>query len=149
MCLVRQANLGDLYQLMDIAEAMHHESPRYSALEFSKEKMQALYIKLIEQDNCLMLVADKDGEVVGGLGGAISEGWFTTDLIASEFGVFLIPEHRGGITAARMIKQFIDWAKWNGAKMINLGISTGIHTEETAKLYRSLGLKQCSIGFEV
>jgi hypothetical protein len=75
--------------------------------------------------------------------------WFSDDLVASEFGVFLLPEHRGGTAVVRLIREFIRWAQEKGAKMIQIGVSTGVKTGETAALYKAIGLKPCSFGFEV
>jgi GNAT superfamily N-acetyltransferase len=146
---IRPATRDDLDLLLEIAEAMHHESPRYVKLIFSHEKMLQLFLNLIYLDNYLMLVAERDdGTVIGGIGGMVTEPFFSTDKVANEIGLFLLPEYRGGTTAARLVKAYVAWAHELGAKLIQLGISTGIYMDKTAALYRALGLQQCSIGFE-
>ncbi len=146
---IRPATHDDLDLLMDIAVAMHRESPRFSRLGFSPEKVLNLYVTLIDQPQGLLLVAERDGLVVGGVAAFVSEHWFSDDLVANEFAVFLLPEHRGGMTAARLVRGYIEWAQAQGAKIIQLGISTGVQPVETAALYRALGLKEFSLGFEV
>lgn len=147
--LIRDATPDDLDLLMDIAQAMHQESPRFSKLAFSEAKVLQLYVGLMELPNGLLAVAEKDGVVVGGVAGIVTEHWFSTDLTANEFAVFILPEHRGGMTAARLVQHYVQWAKAQGAKLIQLGISTGVQPVETAALYRALGLKEFSVGFEV
>ncbi len=145
---IRPATHDDLGPLMDIAAAMHAESPRFSRLRFSTPKVMQLFLMLIESPDCLLLVADRDGAVIGGMAGMVTPHWFSDDLVSNDYGVFLLPDHRGGMTAARLVRGYIDWAKARGAKMIQLGISTGVQTEETVALYQALGLKQFSVGFE-
>lgn len=146
---IRPATHDDLDLLMPIAEAMHKESPRYSKLAFSHAKVLQLYINLINSDACLLLIAERDGEILGGVAGFVSPHWFSDDLVANEYGVFILPDHRGGMTAVRLVRGYIDWAKSKGAQMIQMGISTGVHVEETEALYQAIGLKQFSVGFEV
>lgn len=145
--MIRYATLDDLDVLMDLAELMHQESPRYSRLSFNSDKVLALYVNLINTG--IVLVVEKDQQIVGGLAGFVAPHWFSDDLVASEFGVFLLPDHRGGTAVVRLIKEFIRWSKDKGAKMIQIGVSTGVRTEETAALYKAIGLKPCSFGFEV
>ena len=146
---IRPATYEDLDILLDIAAAMHRESSRFARLEFSNAKVLQLFITLIESDNGLLLVAERDDTVVGAVAAMIGQHWFSEDIVANEYGVFILPQHRGGMTGARLVRGYIEWAKTKGANMIQLGISTGVHTDETAALYRALGLKQFSIGFEV
>ena len=146
---IRPATHDDLDLLMPIAESMHIESPRYSKLAFSHDKVLQLYITLIDADSCLMLVAEQDGEIIGGVAGMVTPHWFSDELVANEYGVFILPDHRGGMTAVRLVRGYIEWAKSQGAKMIQLGISTGVHVEQTQALYQAIGLKQFSVGFEV
>lgn len=145
---IRAATHDDLGPLMDIAAAMHAESPRFSRLRLSTPKVMQLFLTLIESPACLLLVAERGGAVVGCIGGFVGEHWFSDETVAQDYGVFLLPSHRGGMTAARLVRGYIDWAKAKGAKMIQLGISTGVQTEETVALYQALGLKQFSVGFE-
>lgn len=147
--MIRLATLDDLDLLMIMAEQMHRESPRFSRLSFNFDKVLALFVRLIERDDCLLLVAENDGHIVGALAGFVVPHWFSDDLTANEYGVFVDPMHRGGMVAPRLIKRFVEWSQEKGAKLIQLGISTGIQTEQTVELYKRLGLKLATYGFEV
>jgi hypothetical protein len=85
-------------------------------------------------------VAEKDGAVIGWLAGGIAEQWFSRQLMAFEYGLFIAPEHRGGTAGPRLAKAFITWAEEHGAAIINMGITTGVHEERTGDLYSRLGL---------
>lgn len=149
MTTIRPATHDDLDQLIAISAAMHDESPRYSKLTFAAAKLRTLYGSLIHSPDGLLLVADRDGEIIGGLAALVAPHWSAVERVATDFGLFVLPAHRGGMTAVRLAKAYIAWAQDQDAQIIQLGISTGVATEETAELYRAIGLKQFSIGFEV
>lgn len=146
---IRPATLDDLNMLMGIAVAMHRESPRFSKLSFSHAKVQQLFATLVNAPSGLLLVAERDSMLTGAVAAVICPHWFSDELVATEYGVFILPEHRGGMAAARLVRAYVGWAKEQGARLIQCGISTDVHHEETAALYQALGLKQFSIGFEV
>ncbi|BAO29380.1 GNAT family N-acetyltransferase [Sulfuritalea hydrogenivorans] len=148
MPTIRAASHIDVARIAEIGAVLHAESPRFSRLNLSTPKLMQLFLMLIESPDGLLLVADRAGAVVGGMAGVVTPHWFSDDLVSNDYGVFLLPDQRGGMTAARLVRGYIEWAKAKGAKMIQLGISTGVQTEETVSLYRALGLKQFSVGFE-
>lgn len=146
--MIRPATLDDLTALVALAELMHGES-RYSVLPFSEGKMFGLLAKLIESGDGCVLVAQKGGQVVGGFVGMVAAHWFSTGLIASDFGLFVHPDHRGGMAAARLLKAFIAWARDKGAAMITAGITTGVHVESTTRLYQALGFQPAGVVFNL
>lgn len=147
--IVRPATQYDLDLLMDLGTAMHAESPRYGRYKYSENRVLQMFVSMIASPDCLLLVAEKGEEIIGAMLAMITPQWFSDELVANELTVFVAPQHRGGMAAVRLIRAYIEWAKSKGAKDIQLGVSTGVKVEETAALYRKLGLKQFSIGFEV
>jgi len=147
---IRAATRSDLNAILDLGKRMHAESPRFSQLSFDDEKVRALFAVALSDPRYLVLVSEQeDGAIAGGFVGFMAPHWFSSDEVASDLAVFVRPDRRGGILAARMVKAFIYWAQDRGAKQITFGISTGVHIEQTAALYRSLGLKQFGYCFEV
>ena len=147
---IRQATTGDLDAILALGERMHLESPRYSKLAFDADKVRRLFADAVADDRYLILVAEEeDGQIIGGFAGFVMEHWSSPDMVAQDLALFVKPDRRGGILAARMIKAFISWAQDNGAKQTVLGISTGVHVEQAAQLYKALGLKQFGYLFEV
>lgn len=147
--IIRDATHDDLDSLMDIAAEMHAESPRFSSLTFAPDKVLQLFISLIQLPNGLLLVAEQDGIIIGGIAALATPHWMSYDLISDDVGLFISAEYRGGVTAARLVKKYMHWARDQGVMpgWTQLGIMTGVHVEETAALYRALGLQQCSLGF--
>lgn len=146
--MIRNANKNDIDQLMIIAESMHAES-RYSLLRFSEAKTRQFFNWLIDSDETCLFVAEKKGAVIGGISGYSMAHWASDDKIASDFGLFILPEHRGGITAIKLLRAFKSWAESTGAKLTHIGITTGVNTEETAGLYQAVGCKKIGYLFSM
>lgn len=136
--MIREATMSDLEHLILLMFEMHEES-RFSALEFDVEKSARLLTGCIIGDDQMLVVCEVNSEIVGGLAGYITEHLTSKDLIAGDFGLFLAADHRGGLIAARLVKNFLNWAQLKGAMIIQMGISTGVNVEQTGRLYEALG----------
>lgn len=146
--MIRPATHDDIDVLTDLGEQMHVES-RFAKLPLDRAKVRALFAHLIESPDGLLVVAEKDGDVIGGFAGYIVEHYFARTKVASDFGLFISPDFRGGMSAPRLLKAYIDWAKENGAVMIQAGITTGVHVEESTRLYERLGFAPAGQLFEI
>lgn len=135
--MIRTATIDDIPQIVELGVRLHAESS-YSHISFDKEKVAGLMKMLIEKIG-VVFVADRDGEIMGGIAGAVTEEWFSREKLAFDYSFFIAPEHRGGMTAIRLMAAFEEWGKSLGAKRISMGITTGIHVDATAKMYQSLG----------
>jgi GNAT superfamily N-acetyltransferase len=147
---IRHATADDVDALVALGQRMQAESPRFAKLAYNAQKVGTLLAGLIDGQHGFVLVAEDDqGQAVGGFVGFMMAHWASDDLMAQELAVFVRPDKRGGLMAARMVRMFAAWAKERGCKQTVLGISTGVRVEETAQLYRALGLKQFGYCFEV
>ncbi len=52
---------------------------------------------------------------------------------------FVLPEHRGGTAALRLIRAFQNWAKACGCKRCQMVHLTGLQPERLKHIYESLG----------
>lgn len=145
--MIREAAHADIGTLLLLAEAMHAES-KWHRMHFDLEKTAVLFRHLIDHPTGCVLVAERDGEVIGGMAGWCDEHFFSQDKFAGEFGVFVQPGKRGGIAAARLLRAFRAWAINAGAAFIEVGITTGVHVERSAKLYEALGFQRAGVVFE-
>lgn len=141
--MIREATMLDIPDLLDLGEIMHAES-RMSPWPFAREKVGNLMAGLIEIPNGCLLVAEHQGEVVGGFAGWCDEHWACHVRQASDFALFVTPTRRGGIAAARLIQAFKDWALKQGADVVQVGISTGVNVETGTRLFELAGFR--SIG---
>ncbi|MEC5375443.1 GNAT family N-acetyltransferase [Pseudocitrobacter sp. MW920760] len=143
--MVRNATAGDIPALIELGARMYIESRYSQNSPFDEEKCAELARTLISSPAGCLLVAEKDGAVIGWLAGGIAEQWFSRQLMAFEYGLFISPEHRGGTAGPRLAKAFITWAEDHGAALINMGITTGVHEERTGDLYSRLGLSRSGL----
>lgn len=140
--MIRPATLDDLPRLLALGRAMHAES-RYSVLSYSADKVLNMLMLVMQRG--LVLVAERDGQVIGGFAGIVEPHWFSTDLIATDLALFVEPNKRGGFAAAALVGGFLDWAEQRGAKMTDILINTGVRIEATAKLFDRLGGTQAGL----
>lgn len=137
--MIRPARFEDIPRLVELGTMLHQQSS-YADMPFDRVKVAGFLASLIGGAGVLF-VEDRDGVVIGGLAGGITEQWFSSEKVAFDYSFFIEPSHRGGITAIALIKAFIAWARIKGAARITMGITTGINVEATSKFYRRLGFK--------
>lgn len=143
--MIRNATAGDIPELIELGTRMYLESRYAETSPFDEQKCADLAKQLITADAGCVLVAEHDDQVVGWLAGGIGEQWFSSKLMAFEYGLFIAPEHRGGSAGPRLVKAFITWAADRGAAVINMGITTGVHEERTGAMYERLGLSRTGL----
>ena len=146
---VRTATLEDIEDAVRFGQLMHAESPHWSRLTFSPEKLRSTMTMLVNEPRAfLRVVCTDDGVPLGGMGALLMPHWASDDLYASDLFMFMHPEARGTLAPVRLVKAYRQWAKENGAKLVLLGITTGVHTEQTAALFERLGMKRCGVILE-
>jgi GNAT superfamily N-acetyltransferase len=146
--VIRQAQLTDLPALVQLGATLHAESPRYSRLRFSWRKVEQTLELMILNPAAAVLVAEEQGTIVGAALAVISEEWFSDELVAQEMSVFIAPERRGALTAARLIASLDEWAQRQGARYLQAGSTTGVDMDRTIDLYERLGFTRVAIGVE-
>lgn len=137
--MIRPAKHSDVPRLIELGTLLHATSS-YSTMNFCPDKSAAFLHELINGQG-VVFVAEVRGEVVGGMAGAVTEQWFSNDLIAYDYSIFVEPSKRNGVIAVRLIQTFQEWARIKGAKQIYMGIGTGVSVDGTTRLYESQGLR--------
>lgn len=139
--MIRPAVVDDLPRLMYLAGEMHRES-RFRDYPFDEGKVGTLILRLIKNvdGHGFAWVAVASDQVVGGLLATLYQSWFSTQLVASDFGLFLHPKHRGGVLAMRLVKQYKAWAKDQGADC-ELGCNTGVNPEAYDRFVQCMGFR--------
>lgn len=145
--MIRHATRDDIGALLLLAEQMHAES-RFARRRFSLVKMAALFASLIDSDDGLVLVAERDGQIVGTFAGYVAEDWFGPDKTSCDFGMFVSSDRRGGIAAASMLKAYRTWARERGVAQPEIGITTGVRLAESTRLYQAVGFQPVGTVFE-
>jgi predicted N-acetyltransferase YhbS len=139
--MIRNATPLDVDRLVELGTLMHAESPRFKGFAYQPEKVATMIEWLMGSETGLVLVAEHDGEVVGGIM-AMAMPHYACDLVqASDLAFFVHPEYRGGATALRLVRGYLAWAKDAGAEP-SIGLNTGVAPERTELLLAALGAEQ-------
>ncbi|QXI40437.1 GNAT family N-acetyltransferase [Pseudomonas xantholysinigenes] len=137
--MIRAATHDDIPRLVELGTLLHHTSS-YAGTSFNPDKVGSFLGQLIDGLG-VVFAAEVDGQVVGGFAGAITEQWFSDDLLAYDYSIFIEPGKRHGIIALKLILAFQNWATAKGVKEIHMGITTGMNVEGTSRLYKRLGFE--------
>lgn len=140
MTIIREAQLDDIEHLIVLGWEMHQES-RFQKMEFDIDKTANSLIQWLDAEDCLLLVAEEKGQVIGGFAGYAIAPWFSNEVQAGDFGLFLTAKHRGGMTAFRLVRKYLEWARSKKAVLIQLGITTGFQVEATGQMYERIGFE--------
>lgn len=145
--MIRPATYADIPRIVALGHLLHDESS-YRTLSFDPVKVSDFLASLIAGAG-VVFVAERNNEVIGGMAGGCGEHWFTQDLVAFDYSVFIEPGKRHGITASKLIRAFVEWAKLRGAKQVNVGITTNINVEATSRLYKYNGFQDGGVLFRM
>lgn len=146
--MIRNATVDDVPALVDLGRLMHAESPRFSRMTFSATRLAQTLRGLIAADQFVMVAADGGGPLVGGMVAMVMPHWASDDLMATDLALFVAPGARGALLPARLLSRYISWARERGAVLIQAGLTTGVETETTARLYERMGLVRCGVIME-
>lgn len=96
----------------------------------------------------ILLAVKCKGKVVGLLWGTLQEYLWCDEIFAQDCMVYILPEHRGGFIAKRLVNAFEKWAYANGASSTQFGANSGIGNNLPASsLYQRLGYEQVGLSF--
>jgi GNAT superfamily N-acetyltransferase len=88
---------------------------------------------------------EKDGDLVGMLGGMLTPDLLDGSLTATETFWYVLPQHRLGIGGIQLLMTFEKWAKQVGAKRVIMAHLTSHNSETLEKLYKRRGFKPMEI----
>lgn len=155
MYSVRDALDKEVFTLTDISERILKESPTYAHFTFSKEKTaNYLYSAIMKHDGWfLRVIVDESDQIVGGLICYCEPLVFTDEKIAYDITIMVEKEHRGRCLPqlVQVIDEYKEWAVMQGAKLVKLGVSSGISIDSAAKFFERLGFERIGSmhGFKV
>jgi GNAT superfamily N-acetyltransferase len=138
--LIRAATPQDVAQMVELGRQMV-ESTSYGRYTYSVDKVAALCTELIKSPTGIALVAEQEGQLVGAFVGSVYPMWFSTELEASDYAMFVHPDYRRSAHALHMVRAFVEQAKSLGASRICIGNSTGFEPEKVRALYEMAGFK--------
>lgn len=140
---VRDAVDTEVFDLADICEKVLLESPTYRHMAFDRMKCaNQIYSCIMKHEGWfLKIIVDETNRPVGGIGCWCGVSDFGPDKIAHDITIMLDEEHRG-----RCLKQIIEiveeykkWATAQGAKLIKMGVSSGMNMDKASTFFETLG----------
>jgi len=147
MTVIRRAIRDDIPAIIEMARDMHSESPRYRVLGFEPEKINALALHLMLNKGAGgVLVAEKEGRLVGMFAFHVGQHFFSNDTFASDVVMYVRPEHRGGFVFPRMVRAFEAWADEYLVAEKLLGVSAEIDSQQTIAVLERMGYAQVATG---
>ncbi len=141
--IIRQATQDDVDALVDIGRVMHAESS-FAPMDYDPAVCSKTFLGLIKSGQ-FAVVVEHEGQIIGGMLGIITPSWFGKDWVANDIALFMLPSHRRGSAAVRMVDTFIAWGKAAGVKQIRPGVSTGCEVAE--RIYEAKGFARCGAIF--
>jgi hypothetical protein len=112
----RIAEVADVPRMVPLAQLFFDEGAIPGKL--SPEHFVANLTMLLEQGLGLYILAEENGEVVGGIGGVITPDLLTGDVTANEIFWFCHPEHRG--CGLRLLNLFEEESTRRGAVRVHM-----------------------------
>jgi GNAT superfamily N-acetyltransferase len=143
---IRDAVDTETFALADICEAVLKESPTYTHMIFDRMKCaNTIYSCIMRQNgNWAKIIVDENDRPVGGLGAWCGESDFGPDKVAHDITIMLDEEIRGRCLkeVIQLVEEYKNWATQNGAKVIKMGVSSGINIDKASKFFETLGFKR-------
>lgn len=135
--MIRAGTPADIPRILELGRMLHAISS-FRDIPFDSEKVAATMRALMDGAG-VVFVAERQGVVVGGLAGGITEYFFSREKLGFDYSFFIEPSHRHGITALKLIRALEIWCKARGAITLQLGISTGLNVDGLSKFYELAG----------
>ena len=140
--VIRPATESDNQTIARLARYAHKES-RGAGRTFDPDRYAELRrIVLANRQNMIVLVAEHEGKLLGFLRGQVGEFLFSRDVCATVITLFMRPEVRGGMTAARLLRSFAAWARNRGAIEVLVSVTSGVDIGRSDAFFQRLGLRQ-------
>lgn len=135
------ATQEDVQKIVELGVLMFQESPHYRRFDIDGGKIFDLVTYLIDNDDGIVILCKDDtGEIVGGFMGSVGEMWFGHARVLCDNALFIHPAHRGGMTAANLLREAFKQAKEIGAVEAQITNTTGVYSAQVERLYQYVGM---------
>lgn len=141
---IEQTEQISFTEILPLAQAMHTESD-YREFPFSWSVVRNMAYLAAEDPETFGYWQFRDSETNDPVGFALvycDRLFFSQAKVVYDIAVYIKPEHRGSTVIPRWLKLLEAWAGARGAVSVRLGVTTGIQTHRTGRLYERLGMTE-------
>ena len=143
---IQPASLHELHLCVPFGEAFHKEMQLPG--EFIGQCFVDFWITLLATLPSVIFLLRKQGELIGGIGGAISPNPNDGRLCAQEQFWFVDKAYRGGSGAIRLVDAFEDWARSKDAVEVRVArMMTGADQPGIERFYDKRGYGMLEIHY--
>ena len=137
--MIRLATIEDMPEMIRIGRNFSGFVPHGDGIIPDDEQLERSLTTLFNLGGVVFL-AEKGGEVIGGLVAILSPVWYNMDrFYATELGWWVEKEHRTGTTALRLVKVFEKWAKDSGAEYATMCNMIHANEKQIGVVYEKKG----------
>lgn len=139
--LIRVAKDLDVLDLIRLGKAYYeNEAHNWQGMTINYPHLSNHMRNAVGDTEQLLMVAEEDGKIVGGIWMCVNDHVWTTDLIARDLFLFVLPEHRSFKLARSLILHMEMWAATKNVKKILVGAMSGINDNRAAiAVYKRMG----------
>ena len=142
---IRAATVFDKDGCVAIARRMHAESV-WRDMDFCEKKIGSMVDYSTDNGSpYFVAVVEVEHKIVGGMIGFAMPSIFGKDILGTEAGIYIEPEHRSYKTASRLLCMFEDFCKEHGAKRISISNTAGIVDGAYLKFLMRRGYRQSGV----
>lgn len=132
--MIRRMEGKDIPAILELGKQLHAKIGDLP--EIDEQGCKMLLARALCHKKQLVLVHERDEQIVGLLFGVIEEMWFSKALHATD--VIFYSTHAGG---AFMLRRFVRWAQSMGATEIDMAVSSGIDVPLSSRMFERAGFK--------
>ena len=137
---IREATSDDLGMMLYWA-SLRHRGSCYRHVPFSEKRAANLLAYFVTSPNGLLVVAEQDGERVGGLAANIVDSHFMEGKVAMLWSLYADDGHGGRVTLP-LLRRYVEWAVDHGANLIEANNSASMDDQVFMRICGRLGFKR-------
>jgi len=140
MADIRYATRSDVSAIIDMARRFFTEAAR-GDFTLDESRLLPTILHLIDKDDCLSLVCEDRGKIVGGILAVISQPLFIVEKQATEIAWWIDPDRRGARISIGLIDRFEAWAKDNGCTSAVMHSLLHLKPDAVERIYSRKGFE--------
>jgi GNAT superfamily N-acetyltransferase len=135
------ASEADILAMIALGRQMHEEG-RFKKFFYDEARLLTTGRAAIKNGNPGIILAERDGQLVGMATVVASEQFFSPAKVASLHLLYVRKDARRGRAAVLLLRALRRWAQAAGAEELNLSTTMGVGMDRSDRFLRKLGFRQ-------